>query len=161
MMMKKLAVLLLSLLLLIPATAPAEGSVLLLEIPDDAQMVENIAFDDGDFIQTYQRGGMTLQLLRYASFDMTLNDLIESEWTGCSDVQALDIAQAGGFPAEGVKLRYEQEGTGAVDVTLVLVRSAQSTLVFSAVVPLGDSENAALVEAMVRSMDVRGEAEVG
>lgn len=159
--MKKLAVLLLSLLVLLPAAAPAEGSVLLLQIPDDAQMVENITFDDGDFIQTYQRGGMTMQLLRYAAFDMTLNDLIESEWTGCSDVQALDIAQAGGFPAEGVKLRYVQEGAGTVDVTLVLVRSEGSTLVFSAVVPQGDSENAALVEAMVRSMDVLGEAEVG
>ena len=76
-------------------------------------------------------------------------------------MQALDIAQAGGFPAEGVKLRYAQEGAGTVDVTLVLVRSEGSTLVFSAVVPQGDSENAALVEAMVRSMDVLDEAEVG
>ena len=160
MTMKRMAMLVLAFALALAAPAYADEAVLLVQLPEDAQMVENVAFDDGDFIQTYQRGGMTVQLLRYASFDMTLGDLVESEWTGSTDVQALEIAQAGGYPAEGVKLSYTQEG-GAVDVTLVLVRCGGSTLVFTAVVPQGDEENAALAEAMVRSMDVLSEAEVG
>ena len=31
--------------------------VMLVKLPEDAQMVENVAFDDGDFIQTYQLSG--------------------------------------------------------------------------------------------------------
>ena len=58
---------------MLPALALATGSVLMVELPQDAQMVENVEFDDGDFIQTYQlSGGARVQLLRYASFDMTL-----------------------------------------------------------------------------------------
>ena len=82
--MKKAFFALLALALLLPAAALGDGPVLLVHLPQDAQMVENIAFDDGDFIQTYQlSGGANVQLLRYQAFDMTIDDLVASEWTGC------------------------------------------------------------------------------
>ena len=69
--MRKMFAVMLAVLLLMPALALAQGSVLMVELPQDAQMVENVAFDDGDFIQTYQlAGGASVQLLRYAAFDM-------------------------------------------------------------------------------------------
>ena len=70
---KLLGALLLGAALLLPALALADGPVLLVELPEDAVMVENVTFEDGDFIQSYQlAGGSQVQLLRYARFDMTL-----------------------------------------------------------------------------------------
>ena len=47
-----------------------EAPVLLVQLPEDAQMVENVAFDDGDFVQTYQlNGGAYVQLLRYGDME--------------------------------------------------------------------------------------------
>ena len=106
----------------------------------DAQMVENVAFDDGDFIQTYQlAGGAQVQLLRYAAFDMTLGDLFASEWVGATDVRELDIAQVGGYPAQGLRFAYQEEGQQALDVALVVIDAGQ-TLVFSAVFPAGAAD---------------------
>ena len=65
--MKKIWIIgLLTLALLLAGAAFADqedAPVLLVQLPEDAQMVENVAFDDGDFIQTYQlSGGAYVQL---------------------------------------------------------------------------------------------------
>ena len=45
---KLLGALLLGAALLLPALALADGPVLLVELPEDAVMVENVTFEDGD-----------------------------------------------------------------------------------------------------------------
>lgn len=153
--MKKVFAVLLALMLLTGA-ALAEGHVLLVELEENAQLVENVAFDDGDFIQTYQLGGgAQVQLVRYASFDMTLGDLIASEWVGATDVRELGVSEIGGYPAQGLRFAYLQEGQDALDVTLVVVDTGE-TLVFTAVYPqaLGMEQIDAQVQAMLSSMNV-------
>jgi len=143
--------------LMIPAFALAAGPVLLVDLPQDAQMIENIAFDDGDFIQTYQlSGGANVQLLRYQAFDMTLGDLIASEWAGCTDVREAAVSAVGGYPAQGLRFTCPQESGDVLDVTLILVDADGATLVFEAVYPavLGTAQIDALVEQMIASMDV-------
>ena len=140
--MKKRMAVILGLMMLIPAMAFAQGNVLMVELPEEAQMVENVAFDDGDFIQTVQLpGGAQVQLLRYAAFDMTLGDLFASEWVGATDVRELDIAEVGGYPAQGLRFAYQEEGQQALDVALVVV-DAGETLVFSVVFPAGSADAA-------------------
>jgi len=154
--MKKWMVSLLALLLMLPALALAQNAVLLVELEQDAQMIENIAFEDGDFIQTYQlSGGANVQLLRYASFDMTLGDLIASEWVGATDVRELGVSEISGYPAQGLRFAYQEEGQEALDVTLIVVQ-ADETLVFTAVYPqaLGTAQIDAQVQAMLSSMSV-------
>ena len=64
-MMKKFVAALLALMLTIPALAVGENAVLLVELEQGAQMVENVSFEDGDFIKTYQlSGGASVQLVR-------------------------------------------------------------------------------------------------
>lgn len=158
-MMKKLFAVLLTLLLVLPVMASAQGSVLMVELEEDAQIVENIAFEDGDFIQTYQlSGGAHVQLLRYASFDMNLGDLIASEWVGATDMRVLEVSEISGYPAQGLRFAYQEEGQEALDVTLVVV-DANETLVFSAVYPqaLGSAQIDAAVEVMLSSMSVSSE----
>ena len=157
--MKKMISMLFALAVMIPALALAlAGSpVLLVDLPQDAQMIENIAFDDGDFIQTYQlSGGANVQLLRYQAFDMTLGDLIASEWMGATDVREAAVTSVGGYPAHGLRFTYPQENGDALDVTLILVDADGATLVFEAVYPaaLGDMQIGAAVEQMIASMDV-------
>jgi len=159
--MKKWMTVLLMLVLL-PVLAMAEGSVLMVELPHDAQMVENIAFDDGDFIQTYQlSGGASVQLVRYASFEMTLGDLIASEWIGATDVRELGVSEVSGCPVQGLRFAYQEEGQEALDVTLAVV-DAGETLVFTAVYPqaLGTAQIDAAVQAMLSSMSVSSEGAV-
>ena len=79
--MKKIWIIgLLTLALLLAGAAFADqedAPVLLVQLPEDAQMVENVAFDDGDFIQTYQlSGGAYVQLLRYMQSDVTIDGLV-------------------------------------------------------------------------------------
>lgn len=147
----------LALMLAMPALAMA--SVLMVELPEDAQMVENVAFEDGDFIQTYQlSGGASVQLVRYASFEMTLGDLIASEWIGATDVRELGVSEISGYPVQGLRFAYQEEGQEALDVTLVVV-NADETLVFTAVYPqaLGTVQIDAGIEAMLGSMSVSAE----
>ena len=158
--MKRILACLLALLVL-PALALSEGPVLLLELPQDAQMVENVEFDDGDFIQTYQlSGGARVQLLRYGAFDMTLDELVASEWVGCTNAQDLSLGSVSGYPASGLRLHDQEDGQDALDVTVVLVHAEGATLVFEAVFPqaLGDAQIRALVDGMIHSMDVQGGA---
>jgi len=154
--MKRGLAALLAIMLMLPAMACAQGAVLLVELEQNAQMIENIAFDDGDYIQTYQlSGGANVQLLRYASFDMTLGDLIASEWVGATDVRELGVSEVGGYPAQGLRFAYQQEGQEALDVTLVVI-DAGETLVLSAVYPqeLGTSQIDVSVQAMLATMSV-------
>ena len=155
--MKKCFLALLLALCMLPALALASGSVLMVQLPQDAQMVENVVFDDGDFIQTYQlSGGATVQLLRYASFEMTLGDLIASEWAGCTNVRELGVSMIGGCAAEGLRFAYQEDGQAALDVSIALVKAGDDVLVFEAVFPeaLGDAQIDATVQAMLSSMDV-------
>jgi len=152
--MKKMWAVLMA-LLLVPALALAQGNVLLVELPQDAQMVENVAFEDGDFIQTYQLpGGGSVQLVRYAAMDMTLGELFASEWVGAADVHELGISEVSGHPAQGLRFTYQEEGQQALDVMLVVV-DAGETLVMSAVFPAGSAD--AQMEAMLASLRVMGE----
>lgn len=156
--MKKGFLALLLVVCMLPALALAADSVLMVQLPQDAQMVENVEFDDGDFIQTYQlSGGATVQLLRYASFDMTLGDLIASEWAGCTDVRELGLSTVGGYAAEGLRFAYQESDQAALDVTIALVKTDAGVLMFEAVFPeaLGDAQIEASVQAMLSSMDVR------
>ena len=155
--MKKLVMMMTMMLaLLMGANALADGPVLMVELPEDAQMIENVQFEDGDFIQTYQlSGGASVQLVRYASFDMTLGDLFASEWVGATDVRELGVSEISGYPAQGLRFAYQEEGQEALDVTLAVI-DAGETLVFTAVYPqaLGTAQIDAQIEAMLSSMSV-------
>ena len=157
--MKKWMAMLLTIVLMLPAMALAQGAVLLVELEQDAQLVENVAFDDGDFIKTYQlSGGAQVQLLRYASFDMTLGDLFASEWIGATDVRELGVSEIGGYATQGLRFAYQEEGQQALDVTLIVV-DAGETLVFTAVYPqaTGAEQIDAQLQAMLASMTVSTE----
>ena len=163
-MKKWMNVLLLCAALLLPALALADGPVLLVELPDDARMVENVSFEDGDFIQSYQlAGGTQVQLLRYARFDMTLEELAGSDWPDATATAKLDVKHVGGCPASGLRLNSPAGDGSTLDVTLVLVDAGAYTLIFSAVCPQGADEQA--VETMLTTMNVleteSGSAEVG
>lgn len=136
-----------------------EAPLLLVELPEDAQLVEDVTFDDGDFVQTYQlSGGAYVQLLRYADFDMTIDDLIASEWTGATNVLPVDVAHIGGRVASGMCLDFAEDGQEALHVTLVMVGAGKDTLVYQAVYPqkLGESQIELSVQTMIDSMDVQG-----
>jgi len=154
-------------MMLTVSAALAQSPVLLVDMPQDAQMIENVMFDDGDFIQTYQFAGTAnVHLLRYEAFDMTIDDMIASEWVGAQNVAAMPIESVGGYPASGVTLSCAQDGMGTVDVTIVMVDYGSGKLVFEAVIPQGDSTGAAAAQAMLQSLQVLGEengaeAEVG
>ena len=151
--MKKFAAMMLALLMMTAAAALADGPVLLMEMPEDALMVEDITFDDGDFIRTYQLAGGTLvHLLRYAAFDMTADDLVASEWPEAKDVAIMMMGDVSDYPTRGVTFRNEQDGA-AVDVKMVLVDCGEGTLVFEAVSPEGSADKKA-VETMIKSMIV-------
>ena len=106
---------LLTLALLLAGAAFADqedAPVLLVQLPEDAQMVENVAFDDGDFIQTYQlSGGAYVQLLRYMQSDVTIDGLVAGDWPGATNMQALDLKTVGGCAAQGVLITLRRKTT--------------------------------------------------
>ena len=149
--MKKLLCALLLCALLWPCAALGDGPLLLVELPEDAVCVENVEFEDGDFIQSYQlSGGSQVQLLRYSSFDMTLEELAKSDWPDCEIAQTLDIRHVGGCPAGGLRLTGGENED--ITVTLVLVDAGAYTLIFSAVSP--QDADAQAVETMLSTMNV-------
>ena len=124
-------------LLLLPALVLAEGPALMTSLPEDALLVENVEFEDGDFIRTYQiADGATVQMLRYGAFDMTLDDLAEGEWTGYTAREELELKAMDGYPAEGVHLMTGDAENG-LDVYIVLVRVQEQTLIFQTVLETG------------------------
>ena len=146
------------LLLLMPVLAMAEGPVLETSLPEDALLIENVEFDDGDFIRTYQvpEGG-TVQMLRYESFDMTLDDLAEGEWTGYASKEALDLSTVDGWPAEGIHLMMDGED-GTLNVCIVLVRVDEQTLIFQTV--LGEDGDPEQIQEWVNDLRIEQEESV-
>lgn len=157
-MKKMLMMLALVCAMLLGACALADGPVLLVELPEDALLIEDVQFDDGDFIQTYQlAGGVQVQMLRYATFDMTLAELADGEWTGYTAAQPMEIEQVGGCPAEGLRLAYQNENGDAWTVYMMSVE-AQQRLLFTAVFPneLGQEQIEATVSGWLNTMAVMG-----
>ena len=160
--MKKILMWLTVLALMLTGAAFADqenAPVMLVKLPEDAQMVENVAFDDGDFIQTYQlSGGAYVQLLRYAQGDVTLDGIDAGDWPGATDIQSMALETVGGYAAKGLMLSVEPEDEEAMRVALVLVLADRCALVYQAVYPqrLGDDQIDDAVQRMVDSMDVLG-----
>lgn len=76
-------------------------------------MVENVEFEDGDFIQTYQvGGGVQVQLLRYMGMAMSFDELIASDWPVALSVQPMELTQVSGFPAQGVRIFQVLDASG-------------------------------------------------
>lgn len=132
-------------LLLVPALALAQGPVLLVELPESAQLTENVEFEDGDFIQSYQVDGAQVQLLRYAGFDMTLEELVASDWAENCGTEPLALDDISGYPAEGVLIRQAldesgypvaaqggalTQGQSLMEIRLVLVRVGECALIY-------------------------------
>lgn len=80
-----------------------DAPVLLVQLPEDAQMVENVAFDDGDFIQTYQLSGGCIRAAA-ALYAVGCDDrrACGGDWPGATNMQALDLKTVGGCAAAGV-----------------------------------------------------------
>ncbi len=128
--------------LMLPVLALAEGPVLLIELPEGAQMTESVEFEDGDFIQSYQMGGAQAQLLRYAGFDMTLGDLVASDWAENCGVETLPLTEVSGYPAQGVRILQTvdaggypvagepAEGQQLMEIRLVLVQVGDCALIY-------------------------------
>ena len=145
-------------LLVVPALVLAEGPVLMTPLPEDAQLIENVEFEDGDFIRTYQiAGGATVQMLRYGTFDMTLDDLAEGEWTGYAAREPLALSALNGYPAEGVHLMLG-EAERTMDVYIVLVHVQEQTLIFQAV--LGEGADLTQAQEWLSDLQVIEEEEV-
>lgn len=148
----------LALLLALPALCAAEGPVLLIELPEDAQLIEDVDFGDGDFVQTYQlQQGATVQLLRYGTFDMTLAELVESDWPGAQDVTPMDIVSVGAYPAEGARFTWAGDGE-AVSAALLLVHADGRTLILQIIVPAAQDADA-VIAPLLSTLDAMGEAE--
>ncbi|MBQ9010026.1 MAG: hypothetical protein IJ088_11965 [Clostridia bacterium] len=131
--------------------------LLFVSLPEDAQMIEDVHFEDGDFIQTYQLGGGAhITLLRYANFDMTLPELISSEWEGAGSVSTLNLEPISGQQTDAIRFSYTDSDSQTYLITLVAVRSGKDTLVFESVFPSrnGEEQVNALVDQMVQSMSV-------
>ena len=149
----------LTLCLMLASIAFAEGfdrPLLFLNLPGDAQMIENVQFDDGDFIQTYQlSGGAHITLLRYADFNMSVHDLLTSEWDGASSITTLSIEPISGQKTEGIRFSYTEEEETLL-ITLITVTAGQDTLVFEAVYPSrnGEEQVNAIVDGIIQSMQV-------
>ena len=102
---------------------PGNSAAILVDLPQDTIMVELVSFEDGDYIQTFQLpDGVTVQILRYAQFDMTLEELAEGEWTGYTSLKPLAIEGLDRLITEGVHLKtslVQENGTPAYDVYIV------------------------------------------
>lgn len=145
------------LVLLLPVMALAESPVLETTLPESAQLIENVEFEDGDFIRTYRmEDGATVQMLRYGSFDMTLDDLAEGEWTGYTARETLNLSALDGYHAEGVHL-IAGEAEHELNVYIVLVRVQEQTLIFQTV--LGRDADLTQVQEWLSDMRVVQESE--
>lgn len=162
-------------LLMIPALALAQGPVLLVELPEQAQMTENVAFEDGDFIQSYRIQNAQVQLLRYGQFDMTLEELVESDWAENCGTEALDIAEISGFPAQGVRVYQAVDAGGypvsaarealgeeqqLMEIRLVLVDMGEGALIYQDMCPAGETQALPPLDSLKVQED-EGTAEVG
>lgn len=161
-------------LLVLPALALADAPVLLAELPESAQMVENVEFEGGDFIQTYQlNNGATVQLLRYTGFTMTLDELISSDWPVNSGVEMQAMTEVSGYPAQHAHIlqAYDESGYpvkanggpgGVMAIDLVLVNVENTTLILQCIDKGGAGTGNAIKELLGSLQVLGGEnAEVG
>lgn len=131
--------------------------LLFVSMPEDAQIIEDVQFEDGDFIQTYQLGGGAhITLLRNANFDMSLTDLVASEWEGAASVSSLNLEPISGHKTDALRFNYTDADSVSFLVTLISVKSGNDTLIFEAVFPSRDGEEQinAIVDKMIQSMSV-------
>ena len=162
------------LLFVLPSLALADAPVLLAQLPESAQMVENVEFEGGDFIQTYQlEDGATVQLLRYTGFAMTMDELIASDWPVNSGVEMQAMTEISGFPAQHAHIlqAYDESGYpvkadggpgGVMAIDLVLVNVDDTTLILQCIDKDGAGTGDAF-KALLNSLQVLGgeNAEVG
>ena len=162
------------LLFVLPALALADAPVLLAQLPESAQMVENVEFEGGDFIQTYQlEDGATVQLLRYTGFAMTMDELIASDWPLNSGVEMQAMTEISGFPAQHTHIlqAYDESGYpvkadggsgGVMAIDLVLVNVDDTTLILQCI-DKGGAGTGDAVKVLLNSLQVLGgeNAEVG
>ena len=162
----KTALMLLALLVL-PVLALADAPVLLVDLPENAQMVENVEFDNGDFIQTYQlEGDVTVQLLRYTGFAMTMDELIASDWPLNCGVEMQAMTEISGYPAahahilqgydaQGYAVKADGSAGGIMAIDLVLVTVEDTTLIYQSI-EKGEQGAGDAVKALIESLEVLG-----
>lgn len=166
--MKKKTVLLFALLLtLLCSLSLADGPVLCFTLPEDAVMIENVDFGDGEFIETYQLpGGVMVQSLRFMTDSLTLDALIAGDWATCSAVQAGEISEISGCPAESrtVTQRIDAQGypvasaqDAGVDemrIELVAAHPQGCTLVMQIILP--EDADGQIAQNILDSLQVGG-----
>ena len=107
---------------------PEKSCAILIDLPEGTLMTEFVEFEDGDYIQTFQLPcGGTVQILRYAQFNMTLEELAEGEWTGYVELEAIDTEGMDRLIQEGIRLKTnadQQSGSRAYDVYILRAESA-------------------------------------
>lgn len=164
-------------LVLLPVLALAAGPVMLVELPESAQMIENVEFDNGDFIQSYQmEDGVNVQLLRYTGFTMTLEDMIASDWPvnaryelyEGTEISGYPVARAhiwqpvdeGGYPVKA-KDTKGQESERMMEIDLILVTVDHATLIYQDTYLTDESEE--ILRSIIDSLSIQGSetAEVG
>lgn len=146
---------------------PAGSCAILVELPEDTVLIEQVGFENGDFIQTYQLpNGAIVQILRYAEFDMTLEELAEGEWTGYTSLTPIDTKGLDGLIQEGIHLTKdadEQGGEPAYDVYMLRAQthSPEQVHLFQAVFPseigrdvIEAQSNAMLDSILVQALDL-------
>ncbi len=153
-------------LLLAPVAALAGDNLLLVEMPESAVLVENVSFEDGDFVQSYQlEGGVMLMLVRYGGMSMTADELVESEWAGSKSVTPGTIEEIDGYPAQHVIVRADDGFGGEIDANLIVVSTDDATLILQITGPAGTDVTPILGTLHVQSGDEvvtdTAEAEVG
>ncbi len=148
-------ILVLSLLFIVPTCALADSRpFLLVNLPDDSQMIENVEFDDGDFVQTYQLGGGAhITLLRYGNSDITLTSLVESEWPGAYSSSSVELPNLN--EATATKFLVEEDNS-LLHVLLVTAHAGQDVLVLEAVYPdhLGEEQINDMINTLVSSLSI-------
>jgi len=139
---------------------PQSSCAILVELPEASVMVESVSFEDGDYIQTFQLpDGVIVQILRYASFDMTLEDLAEGEWTGYTFMEELPLNDLDQSVQKVIHLKTDGEGgsdTAAYDVYLLRAQTGSPDQVhlMQAVFPsaLGEERIEAQIGALLDSV---------
>ena len=164
-------------LLMLPVLSLADAPVLLVQLPENALMVENVEFENGDFIQTYQLDdGVAVQLLRYTDFEMSIEDLIASDWPLNVRSEISDMTDMLGYPAQhahvwqlldegGYPIRADEakgkDGEHMMELDLVLVHVDGTTLIYHDAYLSGQRGDITL--PIIESLKVEGgeNAEVG
>ena len=161
------------LLFALPVIAFAQAPVMLVNLPESAQMVENVEFENGDFIQTYQlESGITVQLLRYAGFEMAIDELISSDWPLNCGVMMQEMTELSGVPAKHAHILQAYDASGypikeagasgsVMAIDLIVVGEDGITLIFQGISRAGmDAET---MTEIIKSIQIQvgEEAEVG